>query len=129
MSWLSDDDVDDDREFGEWDESDARVRPNPKGNRPRTKTRPEHDDAIVGRVLSVDRGRYTVLADEDGPTERVLTSTRARELRNDAIVTGDRVDVVGDTSADEGSLARIVRIQPRVTIGRASCRERVSTIV
>ena len=25
----------DDREFGEWDESDVRVRPNPKGNRPR----------------------------------------------------------------------------------------------
>jgi len=120
MSWLSDDDVDDDREFGEWDESDARVRPNPKGNRPRTKTRPEHDDAIVGRVLSVDRGRYTVLADEDGPTERVLTSTRARELRNDAIVTGDRVDVVGDTSGDEGSLARIVRIQPRTTLLRRS---------
>jgi ribosome biogenesis GTPase / thiamine phosphate phosphatase len=119
MSWLDDTD-DDDREFGEWDESDARVRPNPKGNRPRTKTRPEHDDAIIGRVLSVDRGRYTVLADEDAPAERVLTSTRARELRNDAIVTGDRVDVVGDTSGDEGSLARIVRIQPRTTLLRRS---------
>jgi ribosome biogenesis GTPase len=119
VSWLTPDD-DDDREFGEWDESDARVRPNPKGNRPRTKTRPEHDDAIVARVLSVDRGRYTVLADEGAPTERVLTSTRARELRNDAIVTGDRVDVVGDTSGDEGSLARIVRIQPRTTLLRRS---------
>ena len=119
MSWLSESD-DDDREFGEWDESDVRVRPNPKGNRPRTKTRPEHEDAIVGRVLSVDRGRYTVLADEDGADERILTSTRARELRNDAIVTGDRVDVVGDTSGDEGSLARIVRIQPRTTLLRRS---------
>jgi len=120
VSWLPPDDLDDDREFGEWDESDARVRPNPKGNRPRTKTRPEHDDAIIARVLSVDRGRYTVLADEDLSTERVLTSTRARELRNDAIVTGDRVDVVGDTSGDEGSLARIVRIQPRATLLRRS---------
>ena len=121
MSWLPpDDEVGDDREFGEWDESDARVRPNPKGNRPRTKTRPEHDDAITGRVLSVDRGRYTVLLDEDGDGERVLTSTRARELRNDAIVTGDRVDVVGDTSGDEGSLSRIVRIQPRTTLLRRS---------
>lgn len=120
MSWLPPDEPDDDREFGEWDESDVHIRPNPKGNRPRTKTRPEHDDAIIARVLSVDRGRYTVLADEDGADERVLTSTRARELRNDAIVTGDRVDVVGDTSGEEGSLARIVRILPRTTLLRRS---------
>ena len=118
MSWLTDDEPDE--EFGEWDESDARVRPNPKGNRPRTKTRPDHDDAIVGRVLGVDRGRYTVLADEDGPNERVLTTTRARELRDQAIVTGDRVDLVGDTSGDEGSLARIVRIRERTTLLRRS---------
>lgn len=119
MSWLSDDD-DSDEEFGDWDESDARVRPNPKGNRPRTKTRPEHGDSIIGRVLAVDRGRYTVLADEDGPNERMLTSTRARELRDQAIVTGDRVDLVGDTSGDEGSLARIVRIRERTTLLRRS---------
>jgi ribosome biogenesis GTPase len=119
VSWLPPDDPDDDREFGEWDESDVRVRPNPKGNRPRTKTRPDHEDAVPGRVLSVDRGRYTVLVG-DGDEERVLTSTRARELRNDAIVTGDRVDVVGDTSGAEGSLARIVRILPRTTLLRRS---------
>jgi ribosome biogenesis GTPase len=118
MSWLSDDDEDDD-EFG-YDESDVRIRPNPKGSRPRTKTRPEHEDAVDGRVLSVDRGRYTVMVGEDTPAEHVLTTTRARELRNDAIVTGDRVDVVGDTSGDEGTLARIVRIQPRTTLLRRS---------
>ena len=124
MSWLDDSDGPDEDfgqgEWEQWDESDARVRPNPKGNRPRTKTRPDHDDAIIGRVLSVDRGRYTVLADEDGPTERTLTTTRARELRDQAIVTGDRVDLVGDTSGDEGSLARIVRIRPRTTLLRRS---------
>lgn len=119
MSWLSDSD-DSDEEFGEWDESDARVRPNPKGNRPRTKTRPDHGDSIIGRVLAVDRGRYTVLADEDGDDERVLTTTRARELRDQAIVTGDRVDLVGDTTGDEGSLARIVRIRERTTLLRRS---------
>lgn len=118
MSWLSDDGPDE--EFGDWDESDVHIRPNPKGNRPRTKIRPEHDDSIVGRVLSVDRGRYTVLADEDGVAERTLTTTRARELRDHAIVTGDRVDLVGDTSGDEGSLARIVRIRPRTTLLRRS---------
>jgi ribosome biogenesis GTPase len=124
MSWLDDSDGPDE-DFGEWDESDARVRPNPKGNRPRTKTRPDHDDAIIGRVLSVDRGRYTVLVNEDGPegddtAERTLTTTRARELRDQAIVTGDRVDLVGDTTGDEGSLARIVRIRPRTTLLRRS---------
>ena len=118
MSWLSDDGPEE--EFGEWDESDVHIRPNPKGNRPRTKTRPGHDDSIVGRVLSVDRGRYTVLADEDGREERTLTTTRARELRDQAIVTGDRVDLVGDTTGDEGSLARIVRIRPRTTLLRRS---------
>lgn len=122
MSWLPPDDDDaDDAEFGRWDESDARVRPNPKGNKPRTKTRPDHADAILGRVLSVDRGRYTVLADEDGPDERVLTTTRARELRDQGqIVTGDQVDLVGDTSGDEGSLARIVRIRDRSSLLRRS---------
>jgi ribosome biogenesis GTPase len=118
VSWLSDDGPEE--EFGEWDESDVHIRPNPKGNRPRTKTRPGHGDSIVGRVLSVDRGRYTVLADEDGREERTLTTTRARELRDQAIVTGDRVDLVGDTTGDEGSLARIVRIRPRTTLLRRS---------
>ena len=59
-------------------------RPNPKGNRPRTKTRPEHNDALIARVLGVDRGRYTVLLDEDGADERAITATRARELRKQA---------------------------------------------
>ena len=118
MSWLPPDT--DDEGFDAWDESDARVRPNPKANKPRTKTRPEHDDAVDARVLSVDRGRYTVLVDENEPDERVVTAARARELRKQAIVTGDRVDVVGDASGDPGSLARIVRIQPRTTLLRRS---------
>lgn len=118
MSWLPPDD--EDEGFEAWDESDARVRPNPKANRPRSKRRPEHDDAVEARVITVDRGRYGVLADEDAPEERELTATRASELRKQAIVTGDRVDVVGDTSGDEGALARIVRIRPRVTLLRRS---------
>jgi ribosome biogenesis GTPase / thiamine phosphate phosphatase len=112
MSWLPPDDEDDEPAY---DESDVRIRPNPKGSRPRTKTRPEHGDAVEGMVLSVDRGRYTVLVGE-----ATITTTRARELRNEAIVTGDRVDVVGDTSGEEGTLARIVRIRPRATLLRRS---------
>ena len=120
MSWLPpDDDDEDDDGFG-YDESDVHVRPNPKGTRPRTKRRPGHEDAVEGRVLSVDRGRYTVMIHEDAPDERTFTATRARELRDDAIVTGDRVDVVGDTSGDQGTLARIVRIRPRTTLLRRS---------
>lgn len=117
MSWWSDEADDDEPEF---DESAVRVRPNRKGNRPRTKTRPEHSDALTGRVLGVDRGRYTVMLDENTPDERQVTSARASELRKKAVVTGDRVDIVGDTTGAEGSLSRIVRIQPRVTLLRRS---------
>ena len=120
MSWLPPDWEDDDGDFAGWDESDAKVRPNPKGNRPRTKIRPEHGDAVEARVLSVDRGRYTVLVDDGGPDEHVLLGKRARELHNQAIVTGDVVDIVGDTSGEEGTLARIVRIRPRETVLRRS---------
>jgi ribosome biogenesis GTPase len=118
MSWLTPDDEDD--EYSKFDESSVRVRPNPKGSRPRTKTRPEHSDAVAGRVLAIDRGRYLVLLAEGTDAEHELTATRARELGRNAIATGDRVDVVGDVSGDDGSLARIVRIQPRTTLLRRS---------
>ncbi|KHK98885.1 GTPase [Microbacterium mangrovi] len=116
MSWLDDPD-DDEPEF---DESDIRMRPNPKGNRPRTKRRPAHADARIARVLGVDRGRYTVLVDEDEPSEHEVTATRARELRRQPIVTGDRARVVGDVSGDAGTLARIVGIEERTTLLRRS---------
>ncbi|MCW4386606.1 ribosome small subunit-dependent GTPase A [Salinibacterium sp. SYSU T00001] len=116
MSWLTDLDDEDDR----YADYEAKTRPNPKANKPRTKIRPEHEDAVEARVVTVDRGRYTVLVDEDGADEHPVTATRARELRRQAIVTGDRVDVVGDTSGEEGTLARIVRIKPRETVLRRS---------
>jgi ribosome biogenesis GTPase len=116
MSWW-DTGADDEPEF---DESSVRTRPNRKGNKPRTKTRPGHEDALTGRILAVDRGRYTVMLDENLPTERKVTAARASELRKKAVVTGDRVDMVGDTTGDTGSLARIVRIVPRTTLLRRS---------
>ncbi len=119
MSWLSDaDDLEDD--FEDYDESSIRTRPNPKANRPRTKRRPAHEDAQVGRVLGVDRGRYSVLLDEDTPQERTITAARARELRRTPIVTGDQARVVGDTSGDEGTLGRIVGIVERTSLLRRS---------
>lgn len=117
MSWLEDFDAEDDDDL---DETDIRVRPNPKGNRPRTKRRPAHADAVIARVLGVDRGRYAVLVDEDGPEERRITATRARELRKQPIVTGDRARVVGDTSGAEGTLARIIGIEERTSLLRRS---------
>lgn len=116
MSWLVDDD-DDDEEF---DESTVRVRANRRGSRPRTKTRPAHNNAVRGRVLAVDRGRYTVLIDEDDDAEHAIVCSRARELGRTSVVTGDFVDVVGDTSGADGALARIVRIAPRSTLLRRS---------
>ncbi|PRA83031.1 ribosome small subunit-dependent GTPase A [Microbacterium sp. MYb66] len=119
MSWLDDaDDLEDD--FEDFDESSIRTRPNPKANRPRTKRRPAHEDAQVGRVLGVDRGRYSVLLGEDTDDERMITTTRARELRRMPIVTGDQARVVGDTSGDEGTLARIVGIVERTSLLRRS---------
>jgi ribosome biogenesis GTPase / thiamine phosphate phosphatase len=119
MSWLPDVD-ENDEEYGEYDESSAKVRPNPKGNKPRTKIRPGHTDAVSGRVFSVDRGRYGVWVDENTPQERQLIATKSRELGKNSVVTGDWVDIVGDVTGDDGSLARIVRIQPRTTLLRRS---------
>lgn len=93
----------------DYDESDARVRPNRRGSRPRSKRRPAHEDAVPGVVIGVDRGRIAVrLADGQD-----VTAVKARELGRRGLVIGDRVSVVGDTSGADGSLARIVRRDER----------------
>jgi ribosome biogenesis GTPase / thiamine phosphate phosphatase len=81
--------------------------------RPRTKERPSYDDAVDGVVVTVDRGRYTLLA--DGVT---VTAMKSRPLGRKGVVVGDRVRVVGDVSGSEGSLARIVEVVPRSTVLR-----------
>ncbi len=81
--------------------------------RPRTKERPTYDDAVDGVVVTVDRGRYTLLV--DGVT---VTAMKARPLGRKGVVVGDRVRVVGDTSGAEGSLARIVEVGERATVLR-----------
>ena len=97
-----------------------RVRADRRGSRPRTKDRPAHSDASLGLVVGVDRGRYRVVMEPLSTQESPITCTRARELRRESIVVGDRVDCVGDTSGGEGTLARIVRIHPRTTVLRRS---------
>lgn len=103
-----------------WDESDVRVRPNKKGSRPRTKDRPIYADAEIGRIITVDRGRYTAVLDEGTPTERTVTAVRAKELRRSPVVAGDLVGLVGDTSGKPDTLARLVRIQERTNLLRRS---------
>ena len=97
-----------------YDESDVRVRPG-RGSRPRTKTRPSHDDAEFGMVVTKDRGRWGVVLDE---REDAVVCMRARELGRTAIEVGDRVGVVGDTSGTEGTLARIVKLAERTSVLR-----------
>lgn len=131
MSWLPPDDGFDDAldgPYAEYADHAVRQRPNPKANKPRTKRRPEHTDAVTGMVTAVDRGRYTVLVAEDGGSggeradgpELSVTAARARELRNTPIVIGDRAQLVGDVSGTEGTLARIVGVEPRTTVLRRS---------
>ena len=59
--------------------------------RPRTKERPTYDDAVDGVVVTVDRGRLTLLV--DGVT---VMAMKARPLGRKGVVVGDRVRVVGD---------------------------------
>jgi ribosome biogenesis GTPase len=95
------------------DEDDVRVRPNTKGNRPRSTIRPKHEDASEGMVLTVDRGRLTVLVED-----REVTAMKARELGRKSAVVGDRVAVVGDLSGVKDTLARIVRVEKRSSVLR-----------
>ncbi|MGY1824952.1 MULTISPECIES: ribosome small subunit-dependent GTPase A [unclassified Blastococcus] len=97
------------------DEDDVRVRPSPRGSRPRTRTRPTHADAVPGLVIAVDRGRMTVRVEGPDGAPVDVTAMRARELGRHGVVVGDRVRVVGDTSGRTDTLARIVVIEERAT--------------
>jgi ribosome biogenesis GTPase len=97
------------------DEDDVRVRPNRRGSRPRTRTRPAHDDAVPGLVVAVDRGRMTVRTEGPDGAAVDVTAMRARELGRHGVVVGDRVRIVGDTTGRPDTLARIVVIEDRTT--------------
>ncbi len=94
------------------DEDDIRSRPTP-GSRPRTRTRPRHEDAVPAQVLAVDRGRFGCLVGETA-----VIAMRGGDLRRTPVVVGDEVSLVGDVSGHPGSLARIVRVAPRRTVLR-----------
>lgn len=114
MSWL----YEPAEEYGP-DEDDIRIRPNPKGSRPRTKRRPSFDEAVRGMVLEVHLRRYRIRTEQG--TE--VLATLSRELRRDGAVVGDWVALTGDVSSEPGSLARIVAIEPRQTLLRRSAQD------
>jgi ribosome biogenesis GTPase len=110
------------RRTNDYDESDVRIRPNPRGSRPRSKDRPNHGDAVHGMVTGIDRGRFAVLVPGSGrrSPERMVLAMKARELGRRGIVVGDDVGLVGDTSGSPDALARIVRLTPRRSVLRRS---------
>ena len=66
-------------------------------------------------MAAVDRGRYRCWIGE-----REVTAMKARELGRGGIVVGDMVNLAGDVSGQPGTLARVVRVQPRSTALRRS---------
>ena len=94
------------------DDQDGFDRPR-RHSRPRTKDRPDYSEAELGMIITVDRGRFRTLIDD-----REVTATKARQLGRTGVIVGDQVRIVGDTSGDEGTLARIVAVEDRRTVLR-----------
>lgn len=96
----------------EYDESDVRIRPT-RTTRRRSKDRPSHSDSHTALVISVDRGRSGCVL-QDGPQAgQLVVAMKARELGPKSVVVGDSVEIVGDTTGAEGTLARIVKVNER----------------
>lgn len=94
----------------------ARFERPQRRTRPRTKIRPDYSGAEVGMVITIDRGRYTCLVGDPDPHE--VIATKARQLGRKGVIVGDLARLVGDTSGDEGTLARIVEVLDRSTVLR-----------
>jgi ribosome biogenesis GTPase / thiamine phosphate phosphatase len=97
--------------MGRYDENDQEHYDRPRRrSRPRTKDRPSYDQAVDGTVVTVDRGRLTLLIEG-----RTVMAVKARPLGRKGVVVGDRVRVVGDVSGTPDTLARIVEVHERTT--------------
>ena len=108
------------------DEDDVRSRP-ARSTRPRTKDRPDYSKAKQALVIAVDRGRTTCITLDsqvgnsqtgnsqagNSQGDEVITAMKSRELGRKSVVVGDVVGMVGDTTGDAGTLARIVTVSPR----------------
>ena len=100
--------------YDEYDRIDPESYDRPRRRtRPRTKDRPTYADAVEGRVVTVDRGRFTTLVEG-----RTVMAIKSRPLGRKGVVVGDAVRLVGDVSGDDGTLARIVEVDERRTVLR-----------
>lgn len=113
--------------YQDWGETKNWSRPKKKGSRPRTKDRPAYEDAVIARVIGVDRGRWRTVAAEGTEQERQVTAMRARTLGRTSIVPGDLVALSGDTSGEKDTIARIVRLEERSSFLRRSADDDDST--
>ncbi|WBQ07192.1 ribosome small subunit-dependent GTPase A [Kribbella sp. CA-293567] len=102
--------------MSKYDEEAKYDRPR-RRTRPRTKDRPAYDDAVIGFVITRDRGRYTCWV---GESDRVVTAMKARQLGRKGVIVGDMVKLDGDATGDKDTLARIVEVLPRKTLLRRS---------
>lgn len=82
-------------------------------SKPRTKDRPDYSKAEIAMIVTIDRGRYRTLIGD-----REVSATKARQLGRKGVIVGDRVRIVGDTTGDDGTLARIVEVEERRTVLR-----------
>lgn len=102
--------------MSKYDEESKYDRPK-RHTRPRTKDRPTYADAVLGFVITRDRGRYTCWV---GEGDRVVTAMKARQLGRKGVIVGDMVKLDGDATGDKDTLARIVEVLPRKTLLRRS---------
>jgi ribosome biogenesis GTPase / thiamine phosphate phosphatase len=84
----------------------------------RSKLQPTYNDATVGFVTVVDRGRFTVALDFDTHGPRFVYAIKSRNLGRKGVLVGDYVKLVGDISGTKDTLARIVEIEQRATVLR-----------
>src|SRR3954447_20075975 len=97
-----------------YDEYDVESYDRPRRHtRPRTKERPTYADAVPGRVVTVDRGRYTTLVGD-----HTVSAMKSRPLGRKGVVVGDEVRLVGDVTGEDGTLARMVEVQDGRTVLR-----------
>ncbi|MGO1590410.1 MAG: ribosome small subunit-dependent GTPase A [Ancrocorticia sp.] len=101
------------------DDPRVRVRPG-RASRPRTKIRPDYSDRPLAQVITVDRGRFRLIMEENGIE---VNAVKARELGRRALVVGDRVRVTGDISGAKDTLARVVVVEKRTSELRRSTEE------
>lgn len=99
------------------DDPRVRVRAS-KSTRPRSKLRPTFENAPIGQVTAIDRGRYQVQVEGHD-----VQCIKARELGRGGVVMGDLARIDGDISGTPGSLARIVQIRPREHVLRRSLED------